>query len=299
MQLRGEWSEALGEARRAAGRFTAGVLNQLACGKAHYRQGEIHRLRGEVGEADQAYREASRCGYDPQPGLALLRLSQGNSNAAAAAIRRAVAERTQPLERAALLPAYVEIVLAVGELDRATAACRELDDIADRHGSDLLRAMSAQAAGTVALAAGDPDAALAVLRLAWRQWHQLDAPYEAAAVRVLMGSACRSLGDEDTAALELGAARAVFVELEAAPDVARVDALLADSTADAADTCGLTARELEVLRLAAVGKSNRQIAVVLVISEHTVARHLRNIYVKLGVPSRTAASAFAFEHRLV
>jgi DNA-binding CsgD family transcriptional regulator len=297
MQLQGAWGDALEEARRAAERFTQGVLNQLACGKACYRQGEIHRLRGEFAAAEEAYREASRCGCEPQPGLALMRLAQGDRDAAAAAIRRVVGETTEPLKRAALLPAYVEIMLAVGDVEIARTACGQLEEIAERQGSDLLGAMSAHARGATALTEGDTQAALVALRNAWRVWQELEAPYEAARARVLVALACRALGDADTAALELEAARGVFAQLGAAPDLSSVDSLT--RRAAHADSHGLTARELEVIRLVAAGKSNREIASALVISKHTVARHLQNIFAKLSVSSRTAASAFAFEQHLV
>jgi DNA-binding CsgD family transcriptional regulator len=296
-QRQGAWADALDEARRAAERFTEGALNRLACGKAHYRKGEVHRLRGELADAEDAYREASRCGYEPQPGLALLRLAQGQGDIAAAAIRRAVGETTDPLKRAALLPAYVEIMLDFGEHERARGACHELEEIAGRQASDALGAMSAHALGALLLAEGDAPAALVELRRAWQLWQKLEAPYEGARVRVLLGLACAGLGDEDTAALELEAARDVFAELGAAPDLGRVASLL--PTAAPVDAHGLTDRELEVLRLVAAGRSNREIGAALVISEHTVARHLQNIFAKLGVSSRTAASAFAFEHHLV
>jgi ATP/maltotriose-dependent transcriptional regulator MalT len=297
MQVRGAWANALEEARRAAQHFTQGVLNQLACGTALYRQGEVHRLRGELSAAEHAYREASRCGCEPQPGLALLRLAQGEAAAAAAAIRRAVGETTQPLGRAALLPAYVEIMLAVGEGERASAGSRELEEIAERQTSDALLAMAAHVQGAAALAEGDARGALMALRRAFELWQELEAPYEAARQRVLIGSACRALGDEDTATLEFEAAREVFMELGATWDLARVDSLV--PKAASLDAHGLTKRELEVLRLVAAGNSNREIASVLVISEHTVARHLQNIFAKLGVSSRTGASEFAFEHELV
>ena len=297
MQLGGAWKDALAQARRAAERFTQGVFNEIACGKAHYRQGEIHRLRGELDAAEDAYRKASRCGFEPQPGLGLLRLAQGKAGVAAAAIRRAVGETTLPLKRAGLLPAYVEVMLAAGELERATTACRELEEIAERQASDALRAFAAQARGAIALAEGDAHEALTTLRIALELWREFPAPYEVARVRLGIGIACRTLGDEDTAALELDAARDAFAELGAASDLASLDSI-APPTAEA-DLHGLTVREVEVLRLVAAGKSNRDIAAELVISEHTVARHVQNIFAKLGVSSRTAASAFAFEHHLV
>jgi DNA-binding NarL/FixJ family response regulator len=300
MLLRGTWEAALAEARRSAERFTRGLLNELACGRAWYCQGEAHRLRGEFAAAEAAYRAASRCGHEPQPGLALLRLAQGKGDAAAAAIRRVVGETTEPLDRAGLLPAYVEIMLAVGDLDRARAACRELDQLAERQGNEVLAAMAAEARGAVALPEGRVTDALRSLRRALAVWQELAAPYAAARVRVLLGRACRALGDDDTAALELDAARARFEHLGAAPDRDRVDALAAGSTpARPAAAHRLTERERTVLRLVAAGKSNREIASDLVISEHTVARHVQNIFAKLAVSSRTAAAAFAFAHDLL
>ncbi len=297
MTLGGAWPDALQELRRLGERFTEGVLNQRALGHAAYQRAELHRLQGEFEPAEAAYREASGLGREPQPGLALLRLAQGDASAAAAAIRRAVGETTRPLNRAALLPAYVEIVLAISDVEAARGACGELEQIAKRQGTDVLNAMSAQARGEVALADGDADTALVALRAACRAWQELDAPHQAARARALVGLACRSLGDEDTAGIELQAAREVFAELGAAPAVAWVDSL-AGRARPAADH-ELTARELQVLRLVAAGKTNREIAAALVISERTVARHLQNIFAKLRVSSRTAASAFAFEHDLV
>jgi DNA-binding CsgD family transcriptional regulator len=297
MQFQGAWDAALQEAKRAGERFAQGVLNERVCGKAYYRQGEVHRLRGERGAAEESYREASRRGYEPQPGLALLRLTEGKGDAASSAIRRALDEASQPRTRAALLPAYVEVMLAGGEVQEARSACRELETISGAHQSDMLRAMSAQARGALALAEGDLQPALLALREAWHAWQELEAPYEAARVRVLVGLGCRAAGDEDTAAWELDAARAVFDRLGAIPDVARVDALAA-STGAAADH-GLSPRELQVLRLVARGATNKSIAAELVLSERTIERHVSNIFAKLRVSSRAAATGYAYEHDLV
>lgn len=295
MQLVGSWSEALDEARLAGERF-AKQMNP-AIGVAHYRAGEIQRLQGDFDAAEASYREASRSGWEPQPGLAQLRLAQGRLEAAVAAIRRVAGETTVPLKRAALLPAYVEIMLAAGATEDAHSACSELEQLADRYSSAMLRALAAHARGAVALAEGDAQAALVALRRARGQWHELEAPYEAARARVLLGLACRRLGDVDAANLELEAARLTFEELGARPDIAHVGSLTEEAVAG--DAHGLTARELEVLRLVASGKSNREIASALVISEHTVARHVQNIFAKLDVSSRAAAGAFAFAHDLV
>lgn len=297
MTLGGAWQDALEEARRVGERFTEGVLNERALGHAVYTEGEVHRLQGDFEAAEAAYREASRFGREPQPGLALLRLAEGNGEAAAAAIRRALNEATQRLKRAALLPAYVEIMLAVGDLEAARSASRELEEIAVGQGSDALVAMSAHAGGGVALAEGAAGPALVALRGALQSWQELEAPAEAARTRVLVGLACAALGDNDTATLELEAARDVFERLGARPDLDRLDSLI--GRAPPSDTYGLSARELQVLRLVAAGKSNREIAAELFISDHTARRHLQNIFRKLGVSSRTAATAFGFQRGLI
>jgi DNA-binding NarL/FixJ family response regulator len=297
LELEGAWPEALQEARRAGERLGDRTANRRAVGQARYREGEIHRLRGRLAAAEAEYREASRCGWEPQPGLALLRLAQGNDAAAAAAIRRVLGETAEPLRRAPLLAAGVEIMLALGENVEAAEVCRELEAISAERATAALGAMSAGARGAVSLAEGDPAEALRALRRASDAWRELEAPYEDARARTLMGLACRALGDEDAATMELDAARVVFTDLEAAPDLARVEDALARGPAGGAH--GLTARELEVLRMVAAGATNRAIAAELVISERTVDRHVSNILTKLRAPSRAAATAYAYEHRLV
>jgi DNA-binding CsgD family transcriptional regulator len=296
MQLRGAWPEALEEAARASERSTRSN-NVRSAGEAAYLRAEVHRLRGELAAASDAYREASRCGREPQPGLALLRLAQGDRPAAAGAIRRVVGETSDRLALMRLLPAHVEIMLAVGEVEEARDACARLEELSAGHESGMLGAMVAQARGAVDLAAGDAGAALLALRPALRVWQELEAPYEAARARVLLAQACRALGDGDGAALELEAARDAFEELGAAPDIARTDSLAGGGRSAAAH--GLTPRELEVLRLVAAGATNKAIAAELVLSERTVDRHVSNIFGKLRVSSRAAATAYAYENRLV
>jgi DNA-binding NarL/FixJ family response regulator len=296
MALRGAWDEALDEARRAGGRCLRGK-NQRAAGEASYLQAEVHRLRGDFAAAEDAYREASQRGREPQPGLALLRLAQGQAGAAAASIRRVLAETTERPARAGLLPAAVEIMLAAGEADGAGAACEELEGIAADYESGMLDAVAAQARGALLLAEGEAERGLVALRRAAQIWQELDAPYEAARARALVARGCRALGDEDAATMELAAARLAFTRLGAAPALAEIDAL--GEPAAPSDAHGLTARELEVLRLVAAGWTNKAIAADLVLSERTVERHVSNIFAKLGLSSRSAATAFAYEHELV
>ena len=295
MALQGAWPDAMDEARRAAERLSA-PPGHPAAGLAFYQQGELHRLRGELTRAEEAYRQASQWGRDPQPGLALLRLAQGELDTAAAAIRRVVEEASDVVSRSRLLPAQVEIMLAAGDVPAAGTAATELTRLADGLGAPFLTAVAAHAQGAVLLAQGDPRAALAVLRGAWTAWQDLEVPYQAARVRVLIGLACRELGDQDGAEMELDAARWVFRQLGAAPDLVRVETL---SQRAAAGSGGLTARELQVLRLVAAGATNKAIAADLFISERTVDRHMSNIYAKLGVSSRAAATAHAYQHGLI
>jgi DNA-binding CsgD family transcriptional regulator len=292
LQLGGAWGDAVREAGLACEQLTQGYGEAMA-GQAFYRRGEIHRLRGESGDAEEAYRSASRCGGETQPGLALLWLAQGRADAAAAAVRRALAETTGRLARSRLLPSYVEIMLAVKDVAAAREGATELAEIGEVYDAAALHAWSAYARGVVHLADGSPEAALPALRQAWRLWRDLDVPYEAARARVLVGLSCRALHDEDTAAMELDAAHQVFAQLGAIPAATRTKVLLRERRAG--DAAGLSARELEVLRLVAAGKTNHAIAAELFLSDRTVERHVSNILTKLDVGSRTAAAAYAFE----
>jgi DNA-binding NarL/FixJ family response regulator len=295
MQIQGAWPDALVELRQATERFTD--AGHPAAGDALYEQAEVHRWRGDLDDAERAYREAATFGRDPQPGLALLRLAQGQPEAASAGIRRALEEATEWVRRPRLLRAAVEIALEDKDVDAARAAAAELAQLADERDVPLLQAMAAHAGGLVGLAEGDARRALAGARRAWTLWQDLDAPYEAARARVVVAMACRALGDEDAARMELDAARQVFERLSAGPDLARVEELTGPARTRAGG--GLTAREVEVLQLVATGRTNRVIAAELFLSEKTVARHLSNIFTKLGVSSRAAATAWAYRHELV
>jgi DNA-binding NarL/FixJ family response regulator len=296
LHLRGAWPEAVEEASRAAERL-ADAADSWATGGALYRQAEVYRVLGDFAAAEDAYQRASQWGRQPQPGLALLRLVQGRTEPAEAAIRRLVAETTDSLGRAKLLPAQVEITLAVGDVQAARDAADELTEIAERYDTLALRAVAGHARGAVLLAEGDARAAVVELRGAWQAWRELEAPHEAARVRVLVGLGCRALGDEEAAAMELEAARTVFAQLGAAPDLARLEALAHREATWKAH--GLTERELQVLRLVATGATNHAIAGQLFVAEKTVDRHVSNIFTKLGVASRAAATAYAYQHRLL
>jgi DNA-binding CsgD family transcriptional regulator len=295
LQLGGEWLDAIAAARRAA-ELSRRADNDVRAGAA-YEQAEIHRLRGEFELAETAYARASELGREPQPGLALLRLAQGRSDAAASSLRRLVAATSDVFERISLLPAALEVALAVGELDEARKATDELELRAAEIGMEIVEAMAAQARGALKLAEGDAQAALIPLRRAFVIWQHAGAPYIAARVRVLLGQACRALGDEDGAMLEFAGARQVFEKLEAAPDIAAL--ALLDKPRPTGTEHGLTARELEVLRLVAQGLTNKVIAKQLFLSEKTVDRHVSNIFTKVNVSTRAAATAYAYQHHLV
>jgi DNA-binding CsgD family transcriptional regulator len=299
MQLGGAWTEAFEEARRASVRLSHARGGDA--GHAAYQEGEIHRLRGELAEAEQAYARASERSRDPHPGLALLRLAQGRIDVAAASSRRVLSETSDPLKRTRFLPAHVEIMLAASDFGEARRAVSELNELAERFGIELLNAMAQHAKGALALAEGDARGAIDPLRQARDAWQGVGAPYLSARIRLLMARAFQALGDTDGVALETDAARKIFIQLGAAPDLAAIEATTAVAPPDARPTPphGLSARELEVLLLVASGKTNKAIADALFLSEKTVDRHVSNIFLKLEVSTRAAATAWAYQHRLV
>ncbi len=291
MALRGNWPQAAEEATRALERLP-GPLR----GEAAYQLGELHRLAGQFAEAEDDYRRANALGRQPEPGLVRLRLAQGRLDPAATTIRRLCAEPRHPADRADLLAACCDVALRQGDIAGAAAAADELAAIAAGLDAPLLSGLAAQAAGSVALAASRPDEGLPVLRKAWRTWQELGLPHHAATVRVLIGQAYQALGDRDAAQMEWESAATAFEQLGAAPDLAALKALGGSGPEGATP---LTPREVEVIRLVASGRSNRSIAGELFLSEKTVARHLSNIYTKLDISSRSAATAYAYDHGLV
>jgi len=297
LQLQGAWEQAEAEALAACADMLR--IDVFAVAGGWYEAGEIRRARGDLAGAEEAYREAHQLGRDPQPGLALLRLAQGRVDAAGTSIATAIATfGGSRLERAPLHAAQVDIALTAGDLDTAAASADEVADTAECFESVGLRAVGLRAQGAVSLARGEGVGALASLRAACSAWNELNAPYEAARTRVLLADAYALLDDADAAERERAAARACFERLGAAAALRALD-VPADETVDAAADHGLSPREREVLDLVAAGLTNRAIAGELYLSEKTVARHLSNIFTKLGVSSRAGATAYAYEHGLV
>lgn len=294
MRVRGAYVAALDEFDRAALRHKANE-DLPPLGLVASERGQVLRIRGDLAAAEAAFVEAINFGHDPQPALALLWLAKGRTAAAVGAIRRLLAEPRDPVHRTQLLPGAIEVLLAAGFLDEVRPLVEEFSAVAAGFGCSALIAMAGYAAGSLALTEGDPATALPQFRKVMQLWGALDAPYEVARTRVLIGRAFRELGDKDSAAAELAAARRTFTELGAIPAAQEIDRLLIRAAAPG----GLTAREVEVLRLVASGKSNQEIAGALFLSTKTVARHLSNIFTKIDVSSRTAAAAYAHEHGLV
>ena len=296
LQMHGAWTDALAQARQARE-----VLSQPppkpAVGAAIYRLAELQRLRGDFAEAEESYRQASELSRAPQPGFALLRLAQGHLEAANAAIRRMAEEVKDVAGRARILDAFVQIALAAKDLPSAQAAANELEDIATTLGAAYLRALSRRAAGAILLSKEDAAAASSALRQAWSIWRDIEAPYETAQTRVLLARAYRMLGDEDAAVIELSAARDTFQKLGAVTDLEQAESLWIDNRK--LITGPLTAREKQVIQLVADGKTNKAIANALGVSEKTVARHVSNIFTKLDLTSRAAATAYAYRNKIV
>lgn len=293
MRLRGAWDDALREYARAAERYLE-LGTPGAIGLTAMETGDLLRLRGSLADADAAYQRAADLGVDPQPGLALLWLASGRAAAALAAIERLLSSPGGAVQRCRLLPAAVEVLLGSADVARARPLAEELSAQASSVGATALSAAAAQALGSVELAAGDASGALPYVRKAHQLWAQASAPYDAAVARLLVGRCLLALSDPSSAERELTAARVVFRQVGAVPMADLASSLLAPTSLPG----GLTAREVEVLRLVASGRSNPQIAAELVLSEKTVARHLSNIFAKLDVGSRTAAAAYAFERGL-
>ena len=292
-RLRGAWTEAEAEAVRATKELV--TVEPALAATAFVQVGEIRRRLGDVAGAEAAFVRAQELGGQPQPGLALLRLAQGKIDAARTGLRLALSSEFQRARRARLLSTQVEVALAAGDRDEAHTAVEELGAMARETGMPSFAATADMAAGALELDEDQVTLALDHLRRACATWQELRLPYETARARVFCARAIRAAGDEEGSRLEFGVALAAFERLGAVPDALATSRLLGDASSLPA---GLTPREAEVLRLVAAGKTNRDIAVELVISEHTVARHLQNMFAKLGVSSRSAATAFAFEHGL-
>lgn len=297
LHLQGAWDDAERQATQVCRDLADMNIGVVAEGR--YQIAELRRLRGDLDGAEEAYQQAHALGREPHPGLALLRLAQGRTAAASTAVRAALATVDAPLQRAPLLSAQAEIAAAAGTADAAATASEaatELAGIADTYGTAGLVAAARYASGVGHLAADEAERAIPLLRDACGRWRDLGAPREAARARVRLGEAYAAVGDTEAAERESSAARHVLQELGAIGDLQAMAASLRRSAGGLPG--GLTRREAEVLACMASGRSNRQIAATLSISERTVERHLSNIFVKIGVTSRTEAAAFAFAQGL-
>jgi DNA-binding CsgD family transcriptional regulator len=296
IQLHGEWSKALEEVKKAC-ELLIRPPGEPAAGEAYYRKAELHRLLGDFEEAENSYHEAAKWGKKPQPGLALLRLAQGQNDAAEISIRNTLLETKDTTRRAELLPAVVSIMIASKKTEEVIEATKELGGIASEFDVPYLYAMSSYCQGAVFLAEGNVQHALGHLQNALTLWNTLHLPYESARTRELKGLVYRQINDKDNSDLELAAAKWVFEQLRARPDLERVNRLLGKEKEQ--ESYGLTLRELQVLHGVASGKTNKSIASELFISERTVDRHVGNIFNKLGVSSRVAATTFALRNNIL
>jgi DNA-binding CsgD family transcriptional regulator len=292
----GKWTEALAEAGAACRRLLAGPVEHHA-GPAFYQEGEVLRLSGRFDEADESYRSASRLGFDPQPGLALMRLRQGKSQAALSSIKRTLASVRDPVGRMRLLPAAVEIMLAVGDIETARDLGKELLGFAARYVSDAVDAASAEAIGDLSFAEGNLEESLPSYGRAAELWRDLHAPYRLSRLRMKIGQTCAALGDSEGGCREVEAARDVFDRLGAEPDRLAAEAMLRGLSQGKERL--LTPRQIEVLQLVAEGLTNREIAERLGLSERTVDRHVSDTLARIDAPTRAAAAAFAIAHGLI
>jgi class 3 adenylate cyclase len=234
IRLRGAWAEAEQEARQACTELMDHGLPALAS-DGFYQVGEIRLRMGDLEAAEAAFQQANELGRDPEPGLAMLRLAQGNVAAAASLLRRSLEETAEPLYRVQRLPAQVEVAVAAGDLGTAERAATELEEIADRYGSEALHATAAVARARLLAERGEAAEAAQLARRGWQLWREVDAPYEAALARVTLGLAYRAAGDEESALLELKAARSALEKLGAVPDALRVTGLLGEDVAAPAE----------------------------------------------------------------
>ncbi len=296
IQFHGEWHKALEEIKEACKLLTR-PPGESAAGEAFYCKAELFRLLGNFEEAEDCYREASKWGRKPQPGLALLRLAQGQHDAAETSIRNTLKETKDTKKRAELLPAVVRIMIDVKRPKEALEATGELSRIAGEFDAPYLHAMSAHCRGAVFLAEGSFQYALEHLEKALKIWKRLHLPYESAHTRELKGRVYREMGDKDNSDLAYAAAKWVYEQLRAMPDLERINRLLNQKRSQ--ETYSLTLRELQVLQLVAAGKTNKSVAGDLFISERTVDRHVSNIFNKLRVSSRVEATTFALKNKIL
>jgi ATP/maltotriose-dependent transcriptional regulator MalT len=294
------WSGKLADAEREASKACVELLDihRPNAAAAFAEVGDIRRRLGDLDGAEQAFAKAQELCGSTCSGLALLRLAQGRVDAAFAVIGRCLDEAGwNRLGRARLLATHVQICVASGDLDTAATGAAELEATAEAFGSAMLRATALSARGRVQLARHESQAACVTLREALELWQTFDVPYEVATTRTLLGQALREVDDHEGAASSFAAAEALFEQIGA--HLAAREARGSRDVAGQRLPAGLSAREVEVLRLIAAGRTNKEIASELFLSAKTVSRHLSNIFTKIGVSSRSAATAFAFEHDLV